>query len=438
MKQTSTKTPSDIHWTGKLGWILLDWAASAFSTISITLLVAYIEKVVFLDSPSEVSWGLPGGVIWAWTLAASMLASAIAIPSMASWADRHQAQRRALAASVLTGSLSCMLLGCVPTSEPAVIIFLVALATTAFDLAAVFTGSILPQIATGSDADKLSASGFAAGYAGGATALILATWIVSNREQFNLDMPRSLQIAFLLTGGWWFIFSLPGLLIRTRAPRSFSLEPNTAAHQSFLVSYRELFRFQKLIPFIIAAVLILGAVQTTISQLSSIAMEEFALQPQDLVRLVLLVQAVALPGALLVGWFSTRCGRKAALTACLIGWTLVLVAAVIVQNVSQLYGVAIILALVLGGIQSVIRAHLASLAPLQHSAAAFGLMQVGAKLTGCIASLLFGVVYAATNHPRFGVIVLLVQLLLGWWWLARRCNPCEIPLESTSGSSKGF
>ena len=50
-------------------WVLLDWAASAFSTISITLLVAYIEKVVFAGEP----WGVPGGVVWAWTLAVAML-----------------------------------------------------------------------------------------------------------------------------------------------------------------------------------------------------------------------------------------------------------------------------------------------------------------------------------------------------------------------------
>ena len=42
-------------------WILLDWAASAFSTILITLVVAYVERVVFADA----AWGVAGGVVWA-------------------------------------------------------------------------------------------------------------------------------------------------------------------------------------------------------------------------------------------------------------------------------------------------------------------------------------------------------------------------------------
>ncbi|MEI6239413.1 MAG: hypothetical protein WCR51_03415, partial [Planctomycetia bacterium] len=43
-------------------WVLLDWAASAFSTILITLVVAFVERVVFADA----AWGVAAGVVWAW------------------------------------------------------------------------------------------------------------------------------------------------------------------------------------------------------------------------------------------------------------------------------------------------------------------------------------------------------------------------------------
>jgi hypothetical protein len=44
-----------------VAWVMLDWAASAFSTMQITLIVAYVERVVFADE----AWGLSGGVVWA-------------------------------------------------------------------------------------------------------------------------------------------------------------------------------------------------------------------------------------------------------------------------------------------------------------------------------------------------------------------------------------
>ena len=44
---------------------------------------------------------------------------------------------------------------------------------------------------------------------------------------------------------------------------------------------------------------------------------------------------------------------------------------------------------------------------------------MGTKLSGFVASLLFGLVLAATGLPRAGLLVLLLQLLAGWWLLGR-------------------
>jgi MFS-type transporter involved in bile tolerance (Atg22 family) len=46
-------------------------------------------------------------------------------------------------------------------------------------------------------------------------------------------------------------------------------------------------------------------------------------------------------------------------------------------------------------------------------------LQVGTKLAGFVASLLFGAAYAATGDSRTGLAVLFVQLAAGWWVLAR-------------------
>jgi UMF1 family MFS transporter len=165
---------------------------------------------------------------------------------------------------------------------------------------------------------------------------------------------------------------------------------------------------------LLGSVLVLGAVQTAIAQFSSLALERFELDSAALVRLVLLVQFVALPGALFMGWLSTRWSRAGALVVCLAGWLAVIVLAAFVQNPGQLTGLAVLLALVLGGVQSVVRATIAGLAPPGRFGATFGLLQVGTKLAGFVASLLFGAAYAATGESRTGLIVLLAQLAAGW------------------------
>ncbi|MFY8222656.1 MAG: hypothetical protein ACOVJ6_12180, partial [Pirellulales bacterium] len=62
---------------------------------------------------------------------------------------------------------------------------------------------------------------------------------------------------------------------------------------------------------------------------------------------------------------------------------------------------------------------IAALAPQGRFGATFGLLQVGTKLAGFAASLLFGAAYAATGDSRTGLAVLFVQLAAGWWVLAR-------------------
>jgi UMF1 family MFS transporter len=413
-----------------VAWVLLDWAASAFSTMQITLIVAYVERVVFADK----AWGLSGGVVWAWTMAVAMLVSAAAAPFLSAWADRRQRHKTALLASVAAGSLALLALGGVPPAAKLAVAASIIIAVVGFDMAAIFTGSLLPRIASGREADRLSAGGFAAGYAGGAVALLIATAIVAAHDRLGLTAAEALRVAFVFTGCWWLLFSLPAAWARFGAD---GRADGDGAEVHASSSAGELLAFARSLAgtadaresgdagrslgrVLLGCVLVLGAVQTAIAQFSSVALEEFHLEGTALVWLVLLVQAVALPGALFIGWLSSRWNRDGAMAVCLLGWMVVLALACLVQTPTQLHWLAALLALVLGGVQSVIRALVAEMAPRGRFGATFGLMQVGTKLSGFVASLVFGAVLAMSGHPRAGLITLLVQIAGGWWCLRRQ------------------
>ena len=395
----------------RLAWIFLDWAASAFSAILITLVVTYVEKIAF----SRGEWGVAGGVVWAWIIAATMLASAIITPWLSAWADRKHAHQNALFGAVVIGSMSCFALAMTPTDWRFFIALSIVLAGIGFEIGAVFAGSLLPRLASGPAADRLSAAGFACGYAGGAIALILATSVVANREFFGLSLPGSLRVSFAIMGAWWFIFSLPAMLIPMGQHGSSEHKgTSTAELLAFMKGFLVHQHGRHLRFVLIGSMLVIGAVQTAIAQFSSVAIEEFQMDPQQVVQLVLLVQFVALPGALAVGWLSANWNRQGTLVLCLAGWAAVLVLSCFIQTRPQLYALATLLALVLGGILSVIRATIAAWAPTGHYGATFGLFQVGTKLAGCAASVAFGILYALSGHPRAGLVALLIQLLIGW------------------------
>ena len=403
----------------RIAWILLDWAASAFSTVLITLVVAYVEKLVF----AQGGWGVEAGVIWAWTLAAAMLASAVLVPWAAAWADRRDGHQRALIAATCVGAGGFVALAAAPPQARITVVAAVIAACVGFDIAQVFTGSLLRRVAGEGETDRLSAIGFAAGYAGGAIALVIATAVVTAHARLGLDIAGSLRVAFAITAAWWLVFSLPAAVAR--------FDPGDGVRHAATPG-RELGAFatslwratpgtadREFANVLGGAMLALGAVQTAIAQFSSLALQRFDLDGPALVRLVLLVQAVALPGAIFVGWLSTRVGRRPATLLCFGGWIAVLVLAWFVNSTQQLYGLAVLLALVLGGIQSLLRASVAMLAPPGHDGVSFGLLQVGTKLSGFVANLAFGGLQMATGSPQSGLLALIAQLAIGWWLIRR-------------------
>ena len=279
------------------------------------------------------------------------------------------------------------------------------------------------------------------GGSGGAVALVVATAIAMAHDVLGLSAAGGLRAAFGFTAAWWLCFSLPAACARfpaaagavtDEAHAASSVAELTAFGRSLLDSAHS--NGRHLAAVLGGSMLILGAVQTAIAQFSSVAIEEFDLEPAALVRLVLLVQAVALPGALAVGWLSERVGRRITLGLTLAGWSAVLVLAWFVDSVPQLFALAVLLAVVLGGVQSVIRATVAEAAPGGRAGVTFGLLQVGTKLAGAAAGLTFGSLYLATGQPRAGLSALLVQLLAGWW-LLRRMDGSR-PRQSSPSTSR--
>ncbi len=401
----------------RVAWILLDWAASSFSTVLITLVVAYVERVVL----PQGGWGMEAGVLWAWTLAAAMFISALLSPWAAAWTDRHDAHQRAVFAGTLVGAGGLIALALVPSGMHASVLAAVVIASVGFDITQVFTGSLLPRIAGPAEADRLSAWGFAAGYAGGAIALAAGTGLVAIHQRLGLDVAGGLRLAFAFTAAWWILFSLPAVVARFGAPPAVDHAANPAGE--ILAFFRGLLPTRRkgadgLFTAVLAgSMLALGGIQTAISQFTSLAIQRFDLDGPTLVWLVLFVQAIALPGALGIGWLTSRCGRRVATAVCLGGWIAVLVLAWFVQRVGELWGVAALLAVVLGGTQSLLRAAVAVLAPEGRSGVTFGLLQVGTKLAGGLAGLAFGLLAVMTGVPQAGLLALIAQIGLAWWLL---------------------
>ena len=193
-----------------LAWAMYDWANSAYSTLSITILVAYLQYVVF---PAD-TWESTGPVVWAWGIGLSMFCAALLSPILGALADAHASKAAWLRRTALTGAGCGVAMALVPPSMPWTIACLFVLTSFFFELSLGFYNSFLPEICDEESMDRVSAWGFALGYIGGGTALVVAAALLHFGPRIGLTTTdMQLRAGLLVMALWWGLFSLPALIV---------------------------------------------------------------------------------------------------------------------------------------------------------------------------------------------------------------------------------
>ena len=193
-----------------IAWACYDWANSAYTTLAITVLVAYIQRVVF---PPD-RWGTTGAVVWAWGISLSMLCGALLSPIVGAMADARANKRVWLGGTALAGAAAIMLLAVVPETWYVLIVVLFFTGNLMLELSLAVYNAFLPEISDEADYDRVSAWGYGLGYVGGGLALAVVMVVLTYGDQIGLtEMPSRLRWGLGFTSVWWAIFTLPAILI---------------------------------------------------------------------------------------------------------------------------------------------------------------------------------------------------------------------------------
>lgn len=393
-------------------WVLYDWANSAYSTILITVLYLYLSTKVFAGDPH---WG---GTLYAWCLGISMITAAILSPPIGALADVNQSKRRWLALTVLGGAGGSILLALLPTHWTIPILVLFTLISLCFELSLGIYNAFLPEITTEQTVNRVSAWGFGAGYIGGGLALVLALLIEVLGKRWGWgDEAFRLRMGVLLMGLWWGGFSLPTLLVlrdrRCPAQRRRFFQAAQMAFQDLAYTLQNIQRYRILALFLVGFLFYNEGVQTVLNQASQFA-KELGFGADELVLVILMIQFLALPGSLLVGWLADRWGQKPTLIGCLAGWICLLACAWFVQAKWQFWILGGGAAMIMGGTQSVSRALMGVLTPERHSGQFFGFFNFSGKATSFMGPFVFGTIFWLTGSARPAILSLLVFFLVGW------------------------
>jgi UMF1 family MFS transporter len=403
----------------RFGWCMYDWANSAFATVVLAaVLPVYLAGLVPAEGARLSLFGLgrtvSATVLWGYAVTCSMVIVALTAPWLGAMADRRGTRRRWLLYFCLAGSMATALLVLAGPGRYLLAAGLFVIGNVSFAASNIFYNAFLPVLAEGADMDTLSARGFAYGYLGGGVALLLVFALISFPSFFGLpDAGLAARIGFLLTGIWWALFSLPTfryLRDDLPRPRAHSLP---AGWRGYLRAFGEIRRYPDLLRFLLAFLCYNDGIQTIIVVAAIFAREELGLSRTSILGCFLMIQFVAMPGALLFGRIAERLGARKAVLISLALFILVTLYAFRMQKDWEFWLLGLVVAVILGGSQSVSRSLYGALIPPGKSAEFFGFYAITGKFASIIGPFSFSLIADLTGSNRLGILSLTVFFIVG-------------------------
>lgn len=401
----------------RFGWCLYDWANSAFATVILAAVLPVYFVALVPESGATFSvdrWQhtLPASALWGYTVSGSMLVVAVTAPWLGALADRCGWRKQLLIAFCLCGSLATSFLFFAEHGQYLFAAVLFIIGNIGFSGGNVFYNSYLTILAKPGGTDRLSAQGFASGYIGGGLMLLIVFLLIQFSGPLGFtDKSAAIRCGFLLTGIWWFIFALPTFKLLPKSQAS--PRPRTNPFKAYLNSFRDIFRYRDLGLFLIAFLFYNDGIQTVIVVSAIFAREELALSQGTILGCFLMIQFLAMPGALLFGRLADRFGAKNTIMLSLVLFTLVCGYAYRMQTSMEFWMLGAVIALILGGSQAISRSLFASMVPEKRSAEFFGFYSISARFASIFGPLTFALVTDLTGSSRGAILALTVFFIIG-------------------------
>jgi UMF1 family MFS transporter len=404
-------------------WAMFDWANSAYnlvitSTIFPAYYVAITAKKYTGGTVTFFGHQFINTALSDYALATAYLVMAILLPILTSIADYRGNKKIFMQFFTWLGAISCCCLFFFTLRNLEFGIICFALAAIGYSGGFVFYNSYLPEIATLDMQDSVSAKGFTYGYIGSVILQIICFVFVLAPGTFGMTDARAAQLSFLLVGIWWIGFAyIPFTILPKGSPNAVSHHQNIL--KGGFIELGKVWQQVKKMPllkrYLPAFFCYSMGVQTIMLVAAGFGAKILNLPTPNLIAVILVIQLVAIAGANIMSKLSEKYGNVKVLAGVVVIWILACVAAYFIQNAMQFYGLAAVVGLIMGGIQSLSRSTYSKYLPqdIPDTASFFSFYDVTEKLAIVGGMFSFGFVEELTGNMRNSALVLCVFFIAG-------------------------
>ncbi|MGL2966928.1 MFS transporter [Flavobacterium sp. XGLA_31] len=418
-------------------WAFYDWANSVYSLVIASAVFPIFYNALFdKKHPYIVVFGhnFKNSALISFVTAAAFLCVAFFSPLLSGIADYMGNKKIFMRVFNYVGALSCIGLYYFDLENILLGLTFYFFGLIGFWGSLVFYNSYLPDIAYPEQQDKVSAKGYSLGYIGSVLLLIINLAMIMKPTLFHISgtpgeaSMKAMRYSFAMVGVWWIVFS--------KYTYFYLPKGNSNKHKvNFSVifkGFRELKKVWKMLQsevplkrYLLSFFVFSMAVQTVMLVATYFGAQEIAWSsPEEsqigLITCILLIQLIAIAGAVLTSRASARFGNINVLIFLNAFWVVLCGFAYFITTPMEFYIMAGLVGLVMGGIQALGRSTYSKFLPeTEDTASFFSFYDVSEKIGIVIGMLVYGLIDQITGSPRFAIVFLGLFFLSGLLLLTR-------------------
>lgn len=418
-------------------WAFYDWANSVYSLVIASAIFPIYYQALFKSAGVETVSIFGGAIrstpLISYTTAGAFLLVAFISPLLSGIADYVGNKKTFMKFFCYLGALSCMGLYFFSLDRIYISLLFYFFGLIGFWGSLVFYNSYLPDVAFPEQQDRISARGYSFGYIGSVLLLLLNLAMVMKPELFGFGAGGSASMeamrwSFISVGVWWIIFSqysfyyLPkGNMERKKVSSKIVLN----GFRELRGVYRSLAANQQLKRYLAAFFIYSMAVQTVMLVATYFGEQEIAwgddgAKTMGLIVSILIIQLVAVGGAVLTSRASEKFGNIPVLVVINSIWVAICIVAFFIARPVEFYVTASVVGLVMGGIQSLSRSTYSKFLPeTKDTTSYFSFYDVVEKIGIVIGMLIYGFIDQITGSMRNSILFLVLFFMTGVFLLLR-------------------
>jgi UMF1 family MFS transporter len=321
------------------GWAMYDWANSVYNLVITTTFfpiyfTAATKHVFKSDSIPFLGRHFINSSLYSYALAAAYLIIALLYPILTSIADTRGNKKAFMQFFCYMGSLGCSALYFFNGANVWLGVLCFILASMGFVGSLVFYNAYLPEIAAPEDQDRVSAKGYAYGYIGSVILQLIGFVLVLTLTSDPFLGPR---LTFLLVGVWWAGFAQMTFAVLPKTTRTPTVRTNVfkTGFKEVRKVYAEVRKQAVLKPYLRGFFFYSMGVQTVMMAATLFGSKLLGLEDTQLIITVVLIQLIAIAGAVWMSKLSAKYGNIRVLMGVVVFWIFICVSAYITAGMAE-------------------------------------------------------------------------------------------------------